>query len=820
MATGKVAADKAYTRCDPELLLFETTEEITEFAEFAGQDRALEAVAFGIGVRHKGFNLFVNGPQGSRRHEITHKKISEQAQKESAPPDWCYVNNFKNPHHPRSLSFPAGECSVFQRELSDLIDILKTTIPSVIEGDLFRGKINIVNEELRRKIERLFHTVEEKANFDNISLIKGEQGILFTPMDESKKPMDQTTFQRLPAEKRKKLESLMGKYQHELQGILNQITDLKREAEESRRRMKIETVGRAVTSLTNTLKKKYEQRPAIKQYLQEVEDDLIHSVDDFISPTEAEQSSFAKLFKLQSPSFEKYAVNILVDSTNDAGAPVIYEDLPTYQNLHGRIEHIAQMGVLSTNFTLIKPGSLHRANGGFIIIDAGRLLMQPYAYEGLKRTLRSSQIRIEPIERLLGFMSTVTLEPEPIPLDTKIILIGDSLLYYLLKHYDPEFQSFFKVQADFEHQMNRSPDNINRYASLLALVVKKENLLPIDKGGVARIIEYAARQAGDGSKLSLELENISDIIKEADYIARKLDKTRIASPDVEAALTSRTRRGSRIKDRIFLSIEEGLKHIATRGDCVGQVNGLSVIAFDAESFGVPTRLTALARPGKGGVIDIEKEVELGGPIHSKGVLILESFLSSRYVRDIPLNLRASLVFEQSYGDIEGDSASCAELCALLSSLANAPVHQTIAITGAISQQGEVQAIGGVNEKIEGFFDLCVSRGLSGEEGVIIPTTNARHLMLKKEVIEAIATEQFSVYTVDTVDEAISILTSLPAGERGEDGEYPEGSINGLVETTLRAYALRLQMFEKIDYKFEDADESSTSEENEGQADNQ
>lgn len=811
MAMAKITPVTAYTRCSLELLSFETTEEITDFAEFAGQERALEAVAFGIGIRHKGFNLFVNGPHGSRRHEITRKTIGEKARTEPTPPDWCYVNNFSNPNRPKSFSFPPGESAVFKKELSDLIDVLKTTIPSVVEDDLFKEKINTINEELRRKIEKLFHSVEEKANTDNIALIKGEQGILFTPMDERKKPIDQSAFQRLPVENRKRLENLMGKYQHELQGILNQIADLKREAEAVRKKLKHETVGQAVASLTNTLKKKYEKRPLIIQFLQEVEDDLISNVDDFLSSPEGEQSSVARIFKSYSHSFEKYAVNILVGSSNGTGAPVIYEDLPTYQNLHGRTEHIAHMGVLTTNFTLIKPGSLHRANGGYIIIDASRLLMQPYAYEGLKRTLRSGQIRIEPVERLLGLMSTVTLEPEPIPLDTKVILIGDSLLYYLLKHYDPEFQSFFKVQADFEHQMDRSPDNIKRYASLLGLVAKKEKLLPIHKSGVARMIEYAARKAGDGSKLSLELENLADIVKEADYIARKLDKKMIESPDVEVALESRTRRGSRIKDRIFDSIQQGLKHIATTGDCVGQVNGLSVITFDAESFGVPTRLTALARPGKGGVIDIEKEVELGGPIHSKGVLILESFLSSRYVRDMPLNMRASLVFEQSYGDVEGDSASCAELCALLSSLANVPARQAIAITGAISQQGEVQAIGGVNEKIEGFFDLCTSRGLTGTEGVIIPTTNAQHLMLKKEVVDAITANQFSVYTVDTVDEAISLLTSLPAGERGDDGEYPENSINGLVERTLRSYALRLQMFEKIDYRFETEDESSADE---------
>ncbi|MFW2364938.1 MAG: Lon protease family protein [Desulforhopalus sp.] len=813
MTVGKLTPDKAYTRCNLDTFFFETTKEITEFSEFAGQDRALEAIAFGIGIRHKGFNLFANGPQGSRRHEITQKTISEKAQTEPPPQDWCYVNNFSKPHNPKSFSFPSGECSVFKHELSDLIDILKTTIPSVIEDEVFKEKINTIDEELRRKIAKRLHTIEEKANTESIALIKGEQGILFTPMDESRTPIDQNVFQRLPLEKRKRIENLMGKYQHELQGVMNQIADLKREAEESRKKLKHQTVGQAVASLSNTLKRKYEKRPSLKQFIQELEDDIINNAEDFLSHLEGDQGNLARIFKSHSPSFEKYAVNILVGDTKSTGAPVIYEDLPTYQNLHGRIEHISQMGVLSTNFTLIKPGSLHRANGGYIIIDASRLLMQPYAYEGLKRTLRSGHIRIEPIERLLGIMSTVTLEPEPIPLDTKVILIGDTLLYYLLKHYDPEFQSFFKVQVDFEHQMDRTQDNIRRYASLLALISERENILPIHKSGVARLIEYSSRKAADCTKLSLELEVLGDVVKEADYIARNFGKCIVDSSDIESALESRTRRGSRIKDRMFESIQQGLKHISTSGTCVGQVNGLSVIAIDDEAFGMPTRLTALARPGKSGVIDIEKEVNLGGPIHSKGVLILESFLSSRYVRDMPLSLRASIVFEQSYGDVEGDSASCAELCALLSALADVPVHQSIAITGSISQLGEIQAIGGVNEKIEAFFDLCVSRELTGQQGVIIPSSNTRHLMLKKEVVEAITSNQFCVHTVDNIDEAITLLTSLPAGKRDDDGEFPENSINAMVERTLRSYALRLQLFEKIEYKIDSSGDSVVSDDN-------
>ena len=807
MAIGKISPAEACSRCPQEFLSFETTAEITQPVGFTGQSRAFEAVAFGIGIHHQGFNLFVNGPHGSGRHEMTEAVIREKAATEPAPSDWCYVNNFKRPHLPKVFEFSSGESSAFKKELHELVEVLKTTLPAVIEADDFKDKIKAVNEELRQKVDTLIHKVEEKANMDSIALVKSEDGIMFAPMDGNKKPLDQVAFQHLPLETQRKVEGMIAKHQSAMQDVVQQIAVLKREADNRRGKLKFDTVARAVTSLTFPLKKKYEKKPDVHEYLQDVEDDIIINADEFLYKTDGEQNILTRVFTTQSPSFERYEVNILVGN-HATGAPVIYEDMPTYQNLHGRIEHIARLGMLSTNFTLIKPGALHLANGGYLILDAHRLLMQPYAYEGLKRSLRSGQIRIESIERLLGLMSTVTLEPEPIPLKTKIVLIGDTLLYYLLKYYDPEFQSYFKVQADFEQSMDRSPENINLYASLLAAVITRENLLPMHRSAVARLIEYAAREAEDGAKLSLAVEELADVMKEADYIARQHGRAVTGEEHVTAALAARKRRGGRIRDRLFEATRRGVMHIETSGERTGQVNGLSVIVLSSDSFGVPTRITALTRPGAGGVIDIEREVELGGPLHSKGVLILDSFLTSRYAREMPLSLRASLVFEQSYGGVEGDSASCAELCALLSSLADAPVHQGIAITGSISQQGEVHAIGGVNEKVEGFFDLCAARGLSGKEGVIIPAANVSHLMLKSEVVEAIAAQQFNLWSVTTVDEAISLLTSLPAGERGDDDEYPEESVNGRVEATLRSFAIRIQMFEKQEYKAENLPEST------------
>ena len=798
MTIRSITADEAYHHCDPEEFAFETTNEVEELTRFIGQNRALEAVDFGIGIRHEGFNLFVIGPEGSGRHSVVQSFINEKAGHEQTPNDWCYVHNFNHPHKPLSLEFQSGKSLVFKQEMHDLIDMLRTTIPAVFEGEDYRSRKKTIKDNLQQKIEKLYRGVDERAKEESISVVRSEQGILFAPMDGSGTTLDAEAFRKLPEETQKKIEKAIKKVQSDLQQAIYQISILKRNAEEQSRKLKKETAGLAVSHLIDTLKAKYKDQEEIIDYLDNVEKEITERVDDFL-PSLGKQSEIFFPLVSSGPSFKQYEVNVLVTHEKE-GAPVVYEDMPTYQNLHGRIEHKAEMGMLTTNFTLIKPGSFHQANDGYLILDARRLLIQPFAYEGLKRTLRAQQIRIEPVERLLGLMSTVTLEPKPIPLQTKVVLIGDPLIYYLLNYHDPEFQSLFKVQADFEHSMNRTAENQQLFAALLASLARDKELLPLHRTAVVRVIEQAAREAGDREKLSLHIREFADLIKEADYLAQQKEKKYIEAIEIEEALTAGRKRGSRIKDRMFEAIEQGIRHIETSGEKVGQVNGLSVILLGSDSFGCPSRITALTRPGKGGIVDIEREVELGGPIHSKGVMILDSFLSSRYARTIPLGLRASLVFEQSYGDIEGDSASCAELCALLSSLADVPVRQSMAITGSVSQQGEVQAIGGVNEKIEGFFDVCKQRGLIGKEGVIIPATNARHLMLKKEVVQALSEEKFFVYPVTSVDEAIELLTGVPAGERDDDGNYPEESVNGRVEARLIRFSRDIQKFEKVDKK--------------------
>jgi lon-related putative ATP-dependent protease len=790
-----ITPNEARQHCNADDLPFETTTEIEELTRYIGQDRALEALEFGISMRHRGFNLFVVGPEGSGRHSVVQSFINRQANDEPSPTDWCYVFNFDHPHKPLALKFPSKQGPVFKQEMNELIDTLKTTVPTIFEGDDYRAKKRAITDNLRQQIDEIYEEMIAKGKKQSIGVVRNDQGIIFNPLDSDGKPMDLEEFRKLSEETQAEIEKKIDTLRPLLQATVHQIGLFTREAKKQRNMLKEETAGLCVGHLIDALKAKYSvENGTILRYLDCVEKQLIEKVDDFLEPPEPKQEGFFALASAP-PSFAQYDVNVLI--THDGGgAPVVYEDLPTYQNLHGRIEHQAQMGMLTTNFSLIMPGALHRANGGYIIIDAGRLLMQPFAYEGLKRTLRSRQIRMEPVERLFGLMSTVSLEPEPIPLDTKVVLIGDPMIYYLLNDHDPEFSSLFKVQADFEYDMKRSSGSQQRYAALIAGLVRENELLPLHKTAVARVIDEAARHAGDCKKLSLRIGNVADLVKEADYLARKNNKEHIDSHDIEMAVNASKRRGGRIRDRIFESIEDNLHHIETSGAEIGQVNGLSVIEIGNDAFGFPTRITAVTRPGKGDIVDIEREVELGGPIHSKGVMILSSFLSSRYARNIPLGLEASLVFEQSYGHVDGDSASCAETCALLSSLAETAVKQSLALTGSVSQKGEVQPVGGLNEKIEGFFDVCMARGLTGSEGVIIPESNLRHLMLKKEVVQAIAEKQFSVYLVSTVDEALSLLTGLEAGERDSEGMYPEDSINGRIEATLLRFAMEIQDFEK------------------------
>jgi predicted ATP-dependent protease len=530
----------------------------------------------------------------------------------------------------------------------------------------------------------------------------------------------------------------------------------------------------------------YTDQPDVLAYLDAFEHDVIDNVEDFRRGEDGGSGEGASLGS-QRPSLRRYQVNVLVDHSDADGAPVVYEDNPSYQNLVGRVEHLSQLGTLITDFTLIKPGALHHANGGYLLLDAHKVLLQPYAWEGLKRALFSRQIRIESLAQLFSLVSTVSLEPDPIPLRLKVVLVGERLLYYLLCHYDPDFPKLFKVAADFNERIERNDESNQLYARLLGTLAREHQLKPLDRSAVARVIDHSARLAGDAERLSVHIGGIADLLQEADYCAA----------DVQQAIDGQIRRVDRMRERLYEEIQRGTILVDTDGERIGQVNGLSVIDLGNFAFGQPSRITATARLGEGDLVDIEREVELGGAIHSKGVLILSNFLASRYAPNRPLSLSASVVFEQSYGMVEGDSASLAELCALLSALAQLPIRQSLAVTGSVNQHGQVQPIGGVNEKIEGFFDVCRARGLTGQQGVLIPAANAKHLMLRDDVVEAANAGQFHVYPVDTVDQALELLTGVPAGAPDAQGAYPEGSANQRVDARLEELLqLRLAFAER------------------------
>ena len=752
-----------------------------------GQSRAVEAVLFGIGIRREGYNLFALGPSGTGKHTLVRGFIADQAAKEKTPVDWCYINNFAQSTKPRRLELPAGRGSVFRKEVEQLLEELRTAIPAAFETESFRTRRQAIEEEIEERHEEAFRNLGQEAQEKGIALLHTPTGFVLAPVrkDEVLTPEQ---FEQLPKEEQQQITRVIAELQEKLQAIIRQSPQWRREGHEKIKELNREVSTFAVGHLIDELRKKYDDLPEVVDYLNAMQQDVIDNVDDFIKPQEP---SIAALMGIPQPAagkgsfaFRRYQVNLLVEHRENEGAPVVYEDHPTLPNLIGQVEYLSHLGALVTDFNLIRPGALHRANGGYLLLDAYKILQQPYAWEGLKRALRSAEIRIESLGQMLGLMSTVSLEPQPIPLQVKVVLLGERLLYYLLSQYDPDFSELFKVAVDFEEEMPRTPESHQLYARLIGTLARKEKLLPLDREAVARVIEHSSRMAGDAERLSTHTMTLADLLREADYWAATDDRAAVGAADVQQAIDAQNRRADRMRSRYLEAIQRGTILIDSAGSKVGQINGLSVILLNQFSFGHPTRITARVRLGRGEVVDIEREVELGGPIHSKGVMILAGFLGARYAIEYPLSLSATLVFEQSYGGVEGDSASSAELYALLSALADIPIKQSLAVTGSVNQHGEVQAIGGVNEKIEGFFDLCRLRGLTGDQGVLIPASNVKHLMLRQDVVEAVRAGQFHIYPVETIDQGIEILTGLPAGERDANGKFPYGSINQRVEVRL------------------------------------
>jgi lon-related putative ATP-dependent protease len=798
----RLKPEELYRATDPAQFDFETTDELDVLSEVIGQPRAVEAMRFGMEIDSDGYNIFALGPPETAKRNIIQHFFEQRAREMPVPDDWCYVNNFDDAHKPKNIRLPAGMGVEFRDDMDELIEELQTALSSAFESEEYQARRQSVMEEFKEKQSEAFEELQERARSQGVALIRTPAGLAVAPV-RGEEVLSPEEVQQLPEEERARLEEKVEEIQDDLQKIMQQVPRWQREMRKRLEELNREMANLAVGGLIDELREKYSDFPEAQDHLDVVQEDVVEHADDFLpSQQENQGSSIVQALQRRGGrqpgrgprSLQRYEVNVIVDHSDTEGAPVIYEDNPTYQNLIGRVEHQARMGALHTDFRMIKSGALHRANGGYLVLDVRKVLTQPYAWEGLKRALKSEEIRIESLGQMLSMISTISLEPESIPLDVKIALFGERILYYLLWQLDPEFTELFKVQADFEDEMDRGDEEQQLYARFIATLTEHHELRPLDRSAVARVVERSARMVGDSEKLSMHTHDISDLLREADYWAGKNEHEVITASDVQEAIDAQIYRADRIRERMQEAILREIYLIDTQGEKAAQVNGLSVLMLGNFAFGRPTRITARTRLGKGEVIDIEREVELGGPLHSKGVLILSGFLGARYAEDTPLSLSASLVFEQSYGGVEGDSASSAELYALLSAIADVPIKQSLAVTGSVNQHGQVQAIGGVNEKIEGFFDICEARGLTGDQGVLIPQSNVKHLMLRQDVVDAVEAGDFHVYAVSTIDEGIELLTGMEAGERDEEGNYPEGTFNYLVQQRLQELAETREAF--------------------------
>ncbi|MBK8251285.1 MAG: AAA family ATPase [Polyangiaceae bacterium] len=788
-----LSAAELCRRCDPSGFKFNTTAELEPLHDAIGQARAEEAVRFGVGIRRDGFNMFAMGPSGAGKHTFVRAFIERTAKTGVVPSDVCYVHRFDHPHEPSALLLPPGKGLIFRNDIKHLVEELRTVLPAAFETDEFRKGKESIETDLKARHKAKLSVLEERATEASVAIVRTPSGLALAPvhLGEIIAPDE---FEKLPDEKRLQFLTSMEQLQNELRDVLEEVPRLEKEARERVRKLVREVAAARTGHLIGALNTKWADQKNILTYLHALENDVLDNVEDFLKPEEAKEGPGIDLGDLSpfrsGARFRRYQVNLLIDHSETKGAPVVYENHPTFQKLVGRVEHLSQLGALITDTSLIKPGALHRANGGYLLLDARNLVREPYAWEGLKRALLAKEIRVESLGQMLNLVSTLSLEPEPIPLDIKVVLLGERELYNLFLQLDPDFHGLFKVAVDFEDDVDRNGDSSLAYARMIAAFVAKEGMKPIDKNGVARILDHAARLAGNSEKLAAHMGELHDLLRESDYSASDRNSAVVSGADVERAILAQETRAGRIRERVLEEITRGTYLIDTAGTKVGQMNGLAVLTSGKTSFGRPSRITARVRLGKGQVVDIEREAELSGPIHSKGVFILSGFLGGRYALNHPLSLDASVVFEQTYGLVEGDSASCAELCVLLSALSQVPLRQSLAMTGSVNQHGQVQAIGGVNEKIEGFFDVCRARGMTGEEGVLIPQSNVRHLMLRRDVVEAVEKGLFAIYPIETVDQAMELLTGLVAGERNVDGQFPEGTVNHKVEQALIAFAER------------------------------
>lgn len=773
--------------CHGDKLGFNTTAELASLEGIIGQGRASAAMEFGLAIKRTGYNIYVSGLTGTGRSSYSRTIINKIAINEKTPDDWCYVYDFNNPDKPIALNLPAGMGSKLQKDMTKLVRNLKTNIPRSFDSEEYEKQKNEVIQGYQMQSSEMMEAFNQFAKQRGFIIKKSEQGLLTIPVIGDN-PIDEEAYLKLSTETKKKIDEGSMVVQAKLLETMKQINEVEKHVKDRLDHLEIMVALVTVEQPIMDLKEKYSEYKNVLLYLQSVQRDIIHNIEDFREPEKGETEGSILEEKIRSKEFtKKYQVNLMIDNHDKQGAPVIQEANPKYYNLFGKIEYESNMGAVTTDFTKIKPGSLHAANGGYIIINMSEIIHNPESWEGLKRAIKTNSIAIENIYSVAGVVSS-GMKPQPIPLSVKIILIGSAQLYNLLYNRDEDFRKYFKIKADFDIDMKSDDENVTKYAKFISSHCAKKNLLPFDNTGVATVIEYSRRLAEHKHKLSTRFNDIIEILYEADAWSRMDNKQIITAAYVKKAIKEKYYRSNRIEEKLQELIDTGVILISTEDKVVGQVNGLSVMEFGDISFGKPSRITAVTYAGEKGIINIEREVEMSGSIHDKGMLILSGYLGDRFAQDFPLSLTSSICFEQLYDGVEGDSASSTELYALLSSLSEVPIKQYISVTGSVNQKGEIQPIGGVNDKIEGFFQTCKARGLSGQEGVIIPHQNVVNLMLNEEVVEAVRQNKFHIYAIKNVEEGIEILTDVPAGRKNEKGEYPENSVFYKVQKKLEKYA--------------------------------
>jgi lon-related putative ATP-dependent protease len=774
--------------CDPKMFTFKTTAEVFPLDKVIGQERAVQAIEFGLNIKSPGYNIFVTGIEGTGKSTIIKDIVTQHAKNLPSPVDWCMVNNFKDEYHPKTISVPKRKATRFSKTMDKLIDDLKKELPKAFEHESYQQRQAEVQKKYTDQQKDIIKKLEASASQHNIHINRTKAGYQTIPIVKEK-VISPEEFLALPKEKQTEIEENISLVQSEIDATIRDINKINQSMNSEIEKLMQEIALFVVKQRIDVIRDEYKAAKDILIYLDEVEADILENVQDFITSTEPKSPFEGMMFQTAKPSFLRYQVNVLVDQKDLKGAPVIFETNPTYQNVFGQIEKRAYMGTVTTDFTMVQAGSLLRANGGYLIMEIESILMNPFVWEALKRALQNKLLSIEDVASGMGY-GTSSLRPEPIPMEVKIILLGSYHLFHLLQNYDSKFNKIFKVRADFDHEVIKNDDTIQNYARFIARACKEEELLPLTPKGVAAIVEYGEKYISNKNKLSIRFGPILGILIEADYWARKRNAKQVTDKDVIKAFTEYRFRYNLYEEKIHESYVDDTIMIDVEGDETGQVNALAVFQIGDISFGRPSRITAETYMGKQGVVNIEREAKLSGKTHDKGVLILSGYLGRTFAQNYPLNLSISITFEQSYGGIDGDSASSTELYAIISSLSGIPIHQGIAVTGSVNQKGKIQAIGGVNQKIEGFFDVCKAKGLTGKQGVLIPRANIKNLMLKKEVIDAVKKREFHIYQVSTVEEGIEILTGVTAGVADENFDYPVDTVYGKVQAKLKGYLER------------------------------